>query len=74
MAQPYICGSVKKITDPTKIDIVFKTLYNSIAGEYMNYFQFSVAILLAGNAGVTATAVGVNAFQDKGVLTVPAPL
>ena len=73
MAQQYIHGSVKKNADPTKIDIVFKPTYTNQAGEYVNYFQFSVAIPAAGNSGVTATALAVNAFQDMGTIAPDGP-
>ena len=64
MAQDHIRGSVKKNADPTKIDIVLKPTFTNRTGEYVNYFQFSVAIPAAGNAGVTATAQAVTVLMN----------
>src|ERR1043165_776764 len=67
----FIDASVKKNADPTKIDIVFKPTYTSIAGEYISGLQFAVAIPFSSSGGgtVTATAVGVNTFTNMGALT-----
>ena len=73
IAQLYIQGSVMKNADPTKIDIMLKPNYTNRSGEYVNYFQFSVAIPAAGNKGVTATAIAVNAFQDMGTIAPDGP-
>ena len=64
-----IRGSVKKNADPTKIDIVFKADYTSATGEYILYFQFSLAIPVGVSAGVTATAVGAGTFSNFGTLS-----
>ena len=74
-AQPglYIQATISKDALVNTADIWFKANHNSVAGEYINYFQISVAIPAAGNAGVMATAVAVNGFQDMGTLTLDGP-
>ena len=64
-----IQGSIKSNPDPNKIDVVFKSSYNSKSGEYVHYLQFSVAIPARGTEKVTATAIGVNAFANMGTLS-----
>ncbi len=64
----FIQGSVKKDSDPNKINIVFKPDFNSVAGEYVNFLQFSLAVPIASAKGVTASAVGVNSFSNMGTL------
>lgn len=72
-AQPSIQGSINKGSANTTAEIRFKSNYTNAAGEYINYFQFSVSIPAAGNAGVTASAVAVNNFQDMGNLLLDGP-
>lgn len=73
VAQPSIQGSISKDAAANTVDVWFKPNYTSVAGEYINYFQMSVAIPAAGTAGLTASAVAVNAFQNMGNLIVDGP-
>lgn len=72
-AQPSIQGTISKSGLVNTAEIWFKANHNSVAGEYLNYFQLSVAIPAAGNAAVNATAVAINNFQDMGTLTLDGP-
>ena len=68
-----IRGSISKDATINTADVWFRADYNNAAGEYINYFQLSVAIPAAGNSGVTATALAVNNFQDMGTLLLDGP-
>ena len=72
-AQPSIRGSVSKDATPNIVDVWFKANYTNAPGEYINYFQISIAIPAAGNGSVMASAVAVNGFQDMGTLLIDGP-
>ena len=72
-AQRYIQGSISRDATVNTVDIWFKANHNSVSGEYLNYFQMSVAIPAAGNGAVTATAIAINGFQDMGTLLLDGP-
>jgi hypothetical protein len=59
----FIHGSIQKGTGYNQVDVLFRPTFNSNAGEYINYVQFSLTIPIAAyNAGVTATLVPVGNF------------
>ena len=68
----FIHATVKKNANPCKIDVVFKSDYNSAPGEYIIYLQISLSIPVGVSGGVTATAVGTGIFANMGIL-VPVP-
>jgi hypothetical protein len=59
----FIRGSIQKGTGYNQVDILFKPTFNSNAGEYINYVQFSLTIPIAAyTAGVTATLTPIGNF------------
>jgi hypothetical protein len=59
----FIHGSIQKGTGYNQVDILFKPTFNSNAGEYINYVQFSLTIPIAVyTPGVIANLTPVGNF------------
>jgi hypothetical protein len=59
----FINGSIMKGAGYNQVDILFRPTFNSNAGEYINYVQFSLTIPIAAyTAGVIATLTPVGNF------------